>query len=542
MRKGFCVLMMCFALLCSSYMAYAEEYRTLRPGEISQDVSVMQQALIDLGFLKSKADGKYGTLTENAVRAFQKKYRLDVDGKAGSKTLTVLFEKANSSAQVTTPEATPAPQAPSVSGGYATLEMGSSGEGVKQLQSALNTLGFACGSADGKFGNATFNAVKSFQAGNGLKADGKAGNATLSKLYGTSPAPAAPPSAPAPAPTPAPAAPSDGMPGQTLRPGMKGSDVRALQNKLNEKGYSVGNADGVYGDKTVAAVKAVQQANKLTVDGIAGAKTYTALWSASVATPAPAPEPTPAPVAPSVPDAGYPSLSVGSKGDAVRKMQLALKGLGYEVAIDGEFGGQSKLAVTAFQTQNALAATGTADSATQSLLYSDSAKKYVAPPEPPAGSVNTGGGPSSSQVQLLHWFDDVKPTLKGSSSLLVYDPVSNINWTLKVLSNGRHCDAEPATQNDTDSLFKAFGNTNTWNQKAVYVRLPDGRWTLASTHNVPHLSGSIKNNGFDGHLCVHFLRDMAEAEKNDPKYGVSNQKTIRSAWKSLTGITYEEKQ
>ena len=31
------------------------------------------------------------------------------------------------------------------------------------------------------------------------------------------------------------------------------------------------------------------------------------------------------------------------------------------------------------------------------------------------------------------------------------------------------------------------------------------------------------------------LRDMAEAKKNDPNYGVANQETIRKLWKSLTG-------
>ena len=84
-------------------------------------------------------------------------------------------------------------------------------------------------------------------------------------------------------------------------------------------------------------------------------------------------------------------------------------------------------------------------------------------------------------------------------------------------------------------MVKAFGGTNTWNQKGVYVKLPDGRWSVASTHDMPHDSGGIKNNDFNGHLCVHFLRDMSEAQKNDPKYGVANQQTIRSFWKQLTG-------
>ena len=46
---------------------------------------------------------------------------------------------------------------------------------------------------------------------------------------------------------------------------------------------------------------------------------------------------------------------------------------------------------------------------------------------------------------------------------------------------------------------------------------------------------SIKDNNFKGHLCVHFLRDMSEAQEKDPSYGVANQNTIRDFWKRLTG-------
>ena len=68
------------------------------------------------------------------------------------------------------------------------------------------------------------------------------------------------------------------------------------------------------------------------------------------------------------------------------------------------------------------------------------------------------------------------------------------------------------------------------------MKLPSGTWTVGSTHDMPHDSGSISDNGFSGHLCVHFLRTMEECQQNDPNYGVSNQKTIRALWKKLTGI------
>ena len=59
----------------------------------------------------------------------------------------------------------------------------------------------------------------------------------------------------------------------TLRKGSTGQDVRELQTALNGKGYTL-SVDGIYGDKTAAAVRDYQQKNGLSmVDGIAGNET-----------------------------------------------------------------------------------------------------------------------------------------------------------------------------------------------------------------------------------------------------------------------------
>ena len=70
---------------------------------------------------------------------------------------------------------------------------------------------------------------------------------------------------------------------KTLRNGSSGTDVKALQTALINAGYDVGStgADGVYGSKTAAAVKAYQQANGLAVDGIAGKNTLSSLYGGS---------------------------------------------------------------------------------------------------------------------------------------------------------------------------------------------------------------------------------------------------------------------
>lgn len=69
--------------------------------------------------------------------------------------------------------------------------------------------------------------------------------------------------------------------------GSQGSDVTELQKLLNKNGYTL-DEDGIFGDKTQAAVKDYQQKNNLDVDGIVGNNTWGALTKVStpsVATP-----------------------------------------------------------------------------------------------------------------------------------------------------------------------------------------------------------------------------------------------------------------
>ncbi len=59
--------------------------------------------------------------------------------------------------------------------------------------------------------------------------------------------------------------------------GSRGDEVRTIQTKLKRWGYYSGNVDGIYGNKTVEAVKYFQRKNNLAVDGIAGTKTLKAM-------------------------------------------------------------------------------------------------------------------------------------------------------------------------------------------------------------------------------------------------------------------------
>lgn len=59
--------------------------------------------------------------------------------------------------------------------------------------------------------------------------------------------------------------------------GSSGAEVKSIQKKLKQWGYYNGNIDGIYGSKTLSAVKKFQQKNGLKVDGVVGTQTLNAL-------------------------------------------------------------------------------------------------------------------------------------------------------------------------------------------------------------------------------------------------------------------------
>ena len=137
--------------------------------------------------------------------------------------------------------------------------------------------------------------------------------------------------------------------------GCTGDAVKTLQEKLNAKGFNSGNADGIFGAKTYAAVTAFQKANSLGVDGIVGKLTWAKLYDA-----------TPVNVTPVT---TQPMLRTGSRGDAVRKLQELLNAKGYTCgSVDGIFGSKTYAAVLAFQKANGLGADGIVGSLTWAKL------------------------------------------------------------------------------------------------------------------------------------------------------------------------------
>jgi peptidoglycan hydrolase-like protein with peptidoglycan-binding domain len=132
-----------------------------------------------------------------------------------------------------------------------TLHKGATGEAVRELQIALQETGNNSGAIDGVFGAQTEAAVKAFQQARGITVDGIVGPITWRNIdeFAEFDEP-------------------------VLREGSTGLPVRRAQSRLGAAGFDTGGVDGVFGPRTEAGVRALQQARGITVDGIVGPQTW----------------------------------------------------------------------------------------------------------------------------------------------------------------------------------------------------------------------------------------------------------------------------
>ncbi|MFC7456916.1 peptidoglycan-binding protein [Brachybacterium sp. GCM10030267] len=158
---------------------------------------------------------------------------------------------------------TVAPAAPSSKYSAVKLRLGARGDAVSHLQSQLNAKGASI-ATDGVFGPNTLRAVKNFQSSARIAVDGVVGPNTWGALAGGSSSGSGT------------SAPSSSQP--KLREGSRGSAVRTLQSALNDRGSSL-TVDGVFGSRTASAVRGLQSAAGIKVDGVVGPNTWNAVYS-----------------------------------------------------------------------------------------------------------------------------------------------------------------------------------------------------------------------------------------------------------------------
>ena len=77
----------------STSAAIAYGSRTMKKDSKGEDVKLLQRYLTELNLYSGSVTGNYGSRTEDAVKAFQRKNGLSVDGKAGAKTAALLLKR-----------------------------------------------------------------------------------------------------------------------------------------------------------------------------------------------------------------------------------------------------------------------------------------------------------------------------------------------------------------------------------------------------------------------------------------------------------------
>jgi len=163
--------------------------------------------------------------------------------------------------------------------GYRVLQSGSTGHDVRELQAALNALGYVL-SPDGEFGPGTVGAVKAFQRTHDLTPDGIAGQDFFDTLRDEHVVDASAMASERESETESVdigAGRSSAeyglmLDGTFLQLGMTGIKVEYLQRSLKLLGGSV-EVDGTYGPATRAVVAWIQRSAGLRADGIAGPET-----------------------------------------------------------------------------------------------------------------------------------------------------------------------------------------------------------------------------------------------------------------------------
>jgi N-acetylmuramoyl-L-alanine amidase len=142
--------------------------RTIRAGDRGEDVRDVQQRLLALGgrIDPAELEGVFGPSTESAIRGFQQRRSLLVDGKVGLETWSHLVEAGFALGDRVL---------------YLRQRM-FRGDDVRDLQTKLNALGFHAGRADGIFGERCDRAVRDFQRNVGMRPDGIVGPDTLHAL------------------------------------------------------------------------------------------------------------------------------------------------------------------------------------------------------------------------------------------------------------------------------------------------------------------------------------------------------------------------
>ncbi len=645
---------------------------TLKLNSQGTAVSNLQTDLKQLGYYYADITGNFGSKTEAAVKAFQKDKGLGDDGVAGSKTLNAIAAAIKNVGG-------------STSDSSSGLKLGSTGDKVRDLQNDLTALGYYYGDVTGHYGSLTQTAVKKFQKAKGLVQDGVAGSTTINAI---SKALAGSGSSSS----------SSSSVGSALREGDSGTAVREMQEMLKKLGYYYGDITGSFGSLTKKAVRAFQDAQDLTVDGIAGVNTLNKLRSLTGNSSSSSSSSTSSGATVKVEDSYgrinknnvnlrssystssaakasldegknlritkvytiggvkwyYVTVAVGSvthkgyirsdmvtlisasdynggeldlgdkeimgmirvtgtsvnlreepssssdkvgsaskgevfyyvdtengwfqtkagywinkdyvtvlsedeaedyvgsdtydggtyrngdTGSMVLWIQEALKQLKYyDGSLTGHFGDLTEEAVKDFQKAEGLKADGVAGPKTVQALIDEVSKDYA--------DGSTSDSKYNDKIYNVDWSTYKSKIISGTGTYKLTDIATGRTFSIKIQSAGNHADVEPLKASDTEVLCSLYGvakasqldTLNKWQRRAVVMTNGKGEQFVGSIYAIPHGLNTVSGNNYDGQFCVHFKGSTIHAgDGGSVPESENHQAKIKTGVSALTKAGY----
>lgn len=320
---------------------FSEDVRALRPqlesGDEGEAVQELQEQLIQYGFLRDDADGKYGDKTASAVKAFQN--HLIAQGISETEVYGV------SATGVATPLTQEYLFSPTYSTYLKALAPGDTDGEVRRIERRLLDLGYLDAEPDEEYDDYAVATVEAFQQNAGLEANGQIDRTTIDALFSDD-APVA-----------------ERFVAHDIALGDSCGAVREVQQAMIRYGMLAGVVDGDYGSGLEDALTRFYD-YLVENDSPHAALFETREMLSAEAQDLLAEE-----------DFFYFMKDVDGEASEseITRLQRRLHTLCYisRWDVDGIVGSKTREAISLFQSNNGLEETGVADEATQKLLYSE---------------------------------------------------------------------------------------------------------------------------------------------------------------------------
>jgi len=232
-------------------------------------------------------------------------------------------------------------------------------------------------------------------------------------------------------------------------------------------------------------------------------------------------------------------LKLGSRGSSVTFVQQLLIEKDYlNHEATGYYGPLTTQAVMMFQNNYNLKADGIVGPQTYKALIQTQSI---------ASSSNSSNVQKPDKGEYLDWFKEVQYIFPIGTAATITDIDTGLSFKVMRTFGHQHADCETLTIEDTAVLKTIWGGWS-WERRAVILTVGN-RHIAASCIGMPHAgkdnypalktvasrSGGygrgtnldkIKNNGMDGHICIHFKNSTLH--KNN-KPGAEHQKMVKKA-------------